>query len=63
LEECRASSLTPAAVAGFYDILEEVVAQYQIPPENIYNMDEKGIQMGVGERTAVLVDRNQKTVS
>lgn len=63
LEECRASSLTPAAVAGFYDLLEEVVTQYQVPPENIYNMDEKGIQMGIGDKTAVLVDRNQKTVS
>ncbi|KAE9394279.1 hypothetical protein BT96DRAFT_1048468, partial [Gymnopus androsaceus JB14] len=54
-QECCASSLTPAAVAVLYDILKEVVAQYQIPLENIYNMDKKGIQMGVGEWTAVLV--------
>ncbi|KAJ3740688.1 hypothetical protein EV360DRAFT_16766, partial [Lentinula raphanica] len=63
LEEARARSLTPAAVNGFYDLLQETVTEFNIPPENIYNMDEKGIQMGVGDRTAVLVDRNQKTVS
>lgn len=63
LEECRAAALNPAAVAGFYDILEELTAEFAIPPSNIYNMDEKGIQMGIGSKTAVLVDRNQKTIS
>ncbi|KAF8824656.1 hypothetical protein HHX47_DHR8000193 [Lentinula edodes] len=63
LEESRARSLTPAAVSTFYDILADTVAQYEIPPENIYNIDEKGVQLGIGQRTAVLVDRNQKSVS
>lgn len=49
-------------VAKFYDILESVVTEYAIPPENIYNPDEKGVQFGVGERTQVLVDRDQKAV-
>jgi hypothetical protein len=34
----------------------------QDSPQNIYNMDEKGIQMGVGKRSLVLVDRDQKLV-
>jgi len=27
----------------------------------MYNMDEKGIQLGIGKRTLVLVDCDQKT--
>ncbi|GAW09695.1 DDE-domain-containing partial [Lentinula edodes] len=61
LEESRACSLTLAAVSTSYDVLADTVAQYEIPPENIYNMDEKGVQLGIGQRTAVLVDRNQKS--
>lgn len=53
-------------IAGFYDILEEVVngkgPDDVIPPENRYNPDEKGVQMGIGARTQVLVDRDQKVV-
>ncbi|KAJ4488693.1 hypothetical protein C8J55DRAFT_486935 [Lentinula edodes] len=63
IAESRARALTPAAVSGFYDILDNTVSEYHITPENIYNMDEKGIQLGIGARTAVLVDRNQKSVA
>ncbi|KAF8824188.1 hypothetical protein HHX47_DHR8000488 [Lentinula edodes] len=63
LEESRARALTPAAVSGFYDLLDRTVSEHHIPPENIYNMDEKGIQLGIGARTAVLVDRSQKSVA
>jgi hypothetical protein len=28
----------------------------------MYNMDEKGIQLGIGKRTMVLVDHDQKSV-
>jgi len=30
--------------------------------ENIYNADEKGIQLGVGKKVAVVADWNQKNV-
>jgi hypothetical protein len=46
----------------YFEILQKIIEDNQIPPENIYNMDEKGIQMGVGKRTLVLVDWDQKTV-
>lgn len=61
LEKCRAQALNPAAVKSFFSILEEVVEEYEIPLENIYNMDEKGIQLGVGTRVYALIDRNQET--
>lgn len=62
LEKCRAQSLNPAAVSGFYDVLHELVGEYSIPEENIYNMDEKGIQLGIGKKVRALVDRDQKVV-
>jgi hypothetical protein len=62
LEACRASSLNKTVVQKFYDIIEELINEYQIPPENIYNMDEKGIQMGIGKRIWAIVDRDQKEV-
>ncbi|KAJ7031848.1 DDE superfamily endonuclease-domain-containing protein [Mycena alexandri] len=62
LESCCARCLNRALVLEYFDILEELQLEYNFPPENIYNMDEKGIQMGVGVRQMVLVDRDQKTV-
>lgn len=62
LEKCRAQSLNEAAVSGFYDLLDELVTQYNVPAENIYNMDEKGIQLGMGKRVRAMVDRDQKCV-
>lgn len=60
LESCCAQCLNRPLVNEYFDILEEVITEYNIPVENIYNMDEKGIQMGIGKRTMVLVDRDQK---
>lgn len=62
LEKCRAQALNPTAVKDFYETLDCLVKEYNIPEENIYNMDEKGVQLGVGGRTLALVDRDQKTV-
>lgn len=62
LEKCRAQSLNEAAVKDFYELLGDVRVQYKIKKENIYNMDEKGIQLGVGGRVLALVDRDQKNV-
>lgn len=49
-------------LAKFYDLLESIVTKHEIPPENIYNPDEKGVQLGKGNKTQVLVDRDQKVV-
>jgi hypothetical protein len=62
LESCRARCLNWALISEYFDVLEELQLKYNFPPENIYNMDEKGIRMGVGARNMVLVDRDQCTV-
>lgn len=62
LEECRARALNPTVVKEFFGMLDELIEKYQIPAENIYNMDEKGVQLGIGKRIAALIDRSQKSV-
>lgn len=62
LEKCRAKALNRTAVEGFYDILEQVVAEFGIKKENTWNMDEKGVQLGIGAKVVAIVDRDQATV-
>lgn len=47
LKNCRAKALNKTAVEGFYDILEQVAKEFSIKPENTWNMDEKGVQLGI----------------
>jgi hypothetical protein len=62
LERCCASLLNLALVNEFYDLLEDILMKYQIPSENIYNMDEKGIQLSIGQKVKAFVDHDQKDV-
>lgn len=59
LEKARAKALNTSAVNEFYNILEDIIKEYSILPKNLYNMDKKGIQLGIGPRTAAFVDREQ----
>lgn len=56
LEWCRAQALNPIIVAKYFALLKELIDKYNIPCENIYNMDEKCIQMGIGTQVATLID-------
>ncbi|KAF7335145.1 DDE-domain-containing protein [Mycena venus] len=62
LEECRARALNRPVVHDYFVLLADTVQQYEIKPKNVWNMDEKGIQLGVGDRIRALVDRDQKVV-
>ena len=62
LEKCHAASLNPALVNVYFDILEDTVKTYNISAENIYNMDEKGIQLSIGQKVKAFVDRSQRDV-
>lgn len=62
LEKARAKALNEFAVSKFFAILAEVIKEYGILPGNLYNMDEKGIQLGIGAKIAAMVDRDQQTV-
>jgi hypothetical protein len=62
LEKCRAKGLNPTAVKEYFNVLTELINKYNIPVENIYNTDEKGIQLGVGKKVLAFFDRDQKDV-
>lgn len=62
LERCRAGALNETRVGLFYDIIQDLIERFSLSPENIYNMDEKGCQMGISGRARVLVDRDQRDV-
>ncbi|KAJ6564963.1 hypothetical protein DFH09DRAFT_840702, partial [Mycena vulgaris] len=62
LEECRARALNPTVVHDYFTLLQDTIDRYDIKFKNIYNMDEKGVQLGVGARTHAIIDRDQKTV-
>jgi len=62
LEKARAQALNEFAVDEFFDMLTDVIQEYNITPGNIYNMDEKGIQLGIGARITAMIDRDQKAV-
>jgi hypothetical protein len=61
LETCCAVSLNRTQVAQFFGVLTEVFVRVNITADRIYNVDEKGIQLGVGGRSGVLVGTSQKT--
>ena len=62
LKKCCTQALNKPAVDDYFEMLEELIEKYKIKKHNIYNMDEKGIQLGVGGRVRAIVDHNQKTV-
>jgi hypothetical protein len=62
LEKCRAASLNPTLIDEYYNLLKETIETHNIPAENIYNMDEKGIQLGIGQKVKAFVDCDQKNV-
>ena len=62
LEKACAKALNQFAVNKFFDMLTNVIKEYNILPENLYNMDEKGIQLGIGARITAMVDWDQKIV-
>jgi hypothetical protein len=56
LKKACAKALNRTAVNEFYGILEGIIKEYSILPKNIYNMDEKGIWLGITIIEAVCAD-------
>jgi Tc5 transposase DNA-binding domain/helix-turn-helix, Psq domain len=59
IDAARAKQVNMAVVQDFYDLLLGELVEGNIPPQNIFNMDEKGIVCGQHERVKVWVDRTQ----
>ena len=53
LDPKRAQNFNPTNVGGYFKLLKDLYSTYpNLPPEHIWNMDEKGIQFGGGRKNA-----------
>jgi hypothetical protein len=52
LDPKQAHAFNPTTIGKFFNLYEQVINDYEIPPENIYNTDEKGIQLGRGKKAS-----------
>jgi hypothetical protein len=50
LDPKHAQAFNKPTVTRHFDLLEAIIKKYDIPTENIYNMDEKGVQRGGGRK-------------
>ena len=48
LDPKRAQAFNKPTVKRHFKLLEAIIKKHEIPPENLYNMDEKGVQHGGG---------------
>ena len=62
LEKACTKALNQFAVNKFFDMLTSIIEEYEIMPGNTYNMDEKGIQLGIGARITAMIDWDQNAV-
>lgn len=63
LENARVRSADPEAIRQWYNRLQEIIHEYQISSENIFNMDETGFMFGQGASQRVLVPDNSAQTS
>jgi hypothetical protein len=63
LDSARARQLNLAVVKDFYDKLIAELIENRIPPENIFNADEKGIVCGSDEPVKVFISRSQRSAT
>ena len=47
-------------ISHWFQLYEETVNKYYIQPEDIYNIDEKGIALGQGLKTRCIVSKSEK---
>jgi len=60
LETARAKGLNKPATVDFMKQREQLQKEYNIQPEHDYNLDEKGIMNGQGDKARVLVHKQQR---
>lgn len=56
----RVQAFEPEVIRRCFDRLQPVIQKRQIKPENTYNMDEKGILMGLASKVKVICVRGRK---
>ncbi|KAJ3965125.1 hypothetical protein EV361DRAFT_811209 [Lentinula raphanica] len=52
LDPKRAQAFNFTTVNDYFEKLREVLTKYEVPWEHVYNMDEKGVQLGGGRKNS-----------
>jgi hypothetical protein len=63
LDPKQAQAFNKPTIKCHFKLLEAIIEKYSIPPTNIYNMDEKGVQRGGGRKAQAwkfLVPRSKR---
>src|SRR5450432_953245 len=60
LDKERSLAQNPDIISNWFQLFHDVVKEYDIDSNDIYNMDEKGIMMGVIKKVKVLVSKYEK---
>jgi len=60
LDRQRAYASDPKIIEDHFRKLKQLIDQHQFKPINIFNMDEKGFEMGKSKRATVIVQRGRK---
>ncbi|KIJ38018.1 hypothetical protein M422DRAFT_177172 [Sphaerobolus stellatus SS14] len=61
LDPKRAQAFNPTTIDAYFDLLEDVIAHYEVPVENIYNTDEKGVNLVAFNNNILLLAIPPKT--
>jgi len=55
LNQKRKDTKDPEIIKEWFNLYKATITKYAIPPGDQYNMDKKGIAMGLGDKVKVLV--------
>lgn len=55
MDQTRKDSTNLPTLEAWFKLYLEVQKQYDIPDDDVYNMDEKGCMKGIGEGSKVIV--------
>ena len=60
LDKERALAADPHIIQDWFDLFERVWKEHNVPPNDCYNMDEKGIMLGMIGNTRCIIPKEQK---
>jgi hypothetical protein len=60
LDLVRALAGQPGPIRRYFELLGKLLKKYGFKKENMYNMDEKGFMLGMGNRAKVITHRGRK---
>src|SRR5436305_1663021 len=61
IEESRVKESSHEKLLWWFNEFKRVVAEYNVDPKNIYNMDETGFSIGTMQASCVIINKNLRT--